>query len=892
MCKKLIFLISLVLLLGLVNNASAQYDEIYWDDGDPCDHLWSSPENWDPCGHPVSIDPCLGLGDVVHIEPNTAYPGGEYPIIDDGVIEADPNTGSFVLAVIVCAWDPGDAYLTMTGGYIRIDEGWDAFMLGLGEAHNPSKGVFATGTLNMSGGLIELYGADLFVGDKGIGYLNMTDPCGTGGGIIDANGGQLALPGTSGWFNGSGEGEGHIDLEAGSIICGSIFMQEPSTIDINEGTLIIEGDARGVVTAYVENGWITGRGSADPRNVAIVYDDVNDITVVTYDPTPDITLPWRPRPLPGSTDANWKPTLSWEPGAYAETHTVYFGSSPSDVNESATPVSVNQVDTTYTDPNFLEFGQTYYWRIEEVNDPCVWPGPVWFFAVGDYVVVDDFDSYADETALDAVWNTGHLTNNGAELFLETAPELVRDGNSMRYYFRGLGKKQGQYTVGSEAEADIAGLQSGSDWTSAKALVLYFYGDPTNLDDTSGVVGGIHQDQMYVALKDGDSNSGIVKLPDMNDIKEPEWHEWNIDLADPCLADVNMANIAKVYIGFGGAKIGQSEAGAGKDTLTGDTVWFDDIRVYPSRCTDEFAPAGDITGECLVDYADVNALASDWLLSDYFIVVTAPPNSPVGWWKLDEGEGTIAVDSAGDSNGTHGGSHTLTWVGDCGDPCRSPCLDFDGVGYVDIPSAAFTDVNDEITVTLWQYGTMTPAEVAHVMLHAQDACDPYDLTIKCELWQPSATGCEVFFDAGYGGEMGADSVVGLAGLDEYQGQWNHYAFTKNANAGEMKIYLNGVLFADQGEEELVSPVTGTEIALFKLGSDALDTGTRRYTGRLSDVRLYNYVLSYGEVRHVAGQMDDLYVPLPNPEVDLHEDGKVNFKDYVVLANTWLVETFWP
>ena len=108
---------------------------------------------------------------------------------------------------------------------------------------------------------------------------------------------------------------------------------------------------------------------------------------------------------------------------------------------------------------------------------------------------------------------------------------------------------------------------------------------------------------------------------------------------------------------------------------------------------------------------------------------------------------------------------------------------------------------------------------------------------------------------------------------------------------MKIYLNGVLFADQGQESMVSLMTGTEIDIFKIGT-YYDGVSRLYDGYMSDFRLYNYALSYGEVRYVAGMMDDLYVPLPNPEVDLHEDGKVNFKDYAVLANTWLVETFWP
>ena len=878
MSKRTHILISIFFVFGLVGSAAA-YDEIYWDDGDPCDHLWSSPENWDPCGYPSSTDPCTDDGDIVHVE--SGFGLGNSPIIDDGVIEGDPNTGSFVLAVIVGAWEPGDAYLTMTGGYLRIDDGWDAFMLGLCES------IPCSGTLNMSGGLIDVYGADLFVGDKGIGYLNMTDPCDTGGGIIDTNGGQLALPGTSAWFKDSGTGEGHIDLQAGTIICGSIFMQAPSTIDINEGTLIIEGDASVVVTGYVESGWITGRGSGDPRNVSVVYDDVNDITILTYDPSPDVTLPWRPRPLPGSTDINWLLTLSWNEGIYADTHSVYFGSSISDVNESATPVSPNQPGTTYDITSHLEFGATYYWRSDEVNDACapyVWQGPVWNFTVGDSVRVVDFDSYPDHPDLKAVWHDWSTGGYRADVYVAKGAldaNLVRDGNSMEYNYDndvGGGGTKNRY---SEAWANTADLELGSNWAAsdARALVLYFYGQAGNAADPV-------KDRMWVVLSD-DTNEGMVKYAgDMNDIKKEQWQEWNIDLQDPCLSAVDNNNITKVYIGFGV----RAGTGSGQDGGTG-TVYFDDIRVHPVRCVDAYGPDGDTTGDCTVDYMDVNAVTTDWLLSDYNIVATAPA-APVGWWKLDEGTGaTIAYDSAGTNNGTYDGPFggPPDWVDD---PCHGNVPDFDGVSYVDIPGAAFTDVNDELTITLWQYGTMTPAEVAHVMLQARDACDPYDLTVKCELWQPSATGCEVYFDAGLGGEDGADSVTGLASPSDYQGQWNHYAYTKKASTGEMRIYLNGVLFADEGEDTLTSPVKGSDISSFKLASDANDSGTRRYDGYLSDVRLYNKTLSYGEVRYVAGQMDDLPIPLPRPEVDLYLDGDVNLKDYGVLADDWLVEILWP
>jgi len=866
MCRRLTFLISFVLLLALVGNASAMVD-IEWDDGDPNDHLWSSPLNWSNNQVPWVIDEATEDGVCTHIESGFALANS--PIVDDSVIKADPCTGSFSLGVYVGAWGSGDANLTMTGGYINAV--WE---FACGAFH-----VDANGTFYMSGGLIET--GYLAMGCCGTGNLYMT------GGVIDTNGGPFAMPGDiAEWLpKCTGTGTGHVNLDGGTIIAGSIFMQEPSTMDVNGGTLTILGDARAIIAQYAGLGWITGAGSTDPRNVGVVYDDVNDLTIVTYDPTPDLTVPWQPSPGMGSTGVYWKPTLSWQPGCYADTHTVYFGSSLSDVNESATPVSVNQPGMTYPINNFLEFGQTYYWRIDEVNDACApgrWPGPVWYFTIGDNVAVDDFDSYADTSALRTVWEDYWGDGTRAEVFVEKT--FVHDGNSMKYNYDNYVGGGGVKDRYSEIWANTADLEIGPDWNGsgdAKALVLYFYGDPCNAADPV-------KDGMYVVLEDADANIGMLKYPDMNAIQEASWHEWNIDLQDPCLSAVDVNNVAKVYIGFGV----RGGSGAGQDGGWG-TVYFDDIGLYPTRCVAEFGPAGDVTGECRVDYADVNVMARDWLLSDYIVTATEPNSKGlVGWWKLDEGEGAdpIAYDSAGSNDGTLDGPLFVpSWEDYCGDPCHEPCLNLDGVGYVDIPSAAFADISDEITITLWQYGDDVEMTDTGEFFHACDAEVPFDLTIKGELFNPTSEGCEVWWDAGFGGANLEDSISGDAIPENYLGQWNHWAFVKNANAGVMKIYLNGELFASG--DGYSSLVTGTDIAVFKIGS-YYDGASNFYDGYMSDFRLYNYALSHGEVRYVAGQMDDLYVPLPTPAVDMYEDGKVNFKDYAFLANTWLMEIFWP
>jgi hypothetical protein len=101
-----------------------------------------------------------------------------------------------------------------------------------------------------------------------------------------------------------------------------------------------------------------------------------------------------PSPENGAVDVPRDVVLGWQPGPYAATHDVYFGTSFDDVNDAgvASPrgvlVSQGQTTTTFAPTELLEFGQTYYWRVDEVNAPpdsTVFKGDVWSFTVEPYV---------------------------------------------------------------------------------------------------------------------------------------------------------------------------------------------------------------------------------------------------------------------------------------------------------------------------------------------------------------------------------------------------------------------------------------------------------------------------------------------------------------------------
>ncbi len=99
--------------------------------------------------------------------------------------------------------------------------------------------------------------------------------------------------------------------------------------------------------------------------------------------------PEDPSPEPGATDVPPDVVLSWDPGIFAAAHDVYFGTSLANVEngDASVLVSPGQTETTYDPEGLLEFGQTYYWRVDEVNAPpdsSVFAGPVWSFTVEPY----------------------------------------------------------------------------------------------------------------------------------------------------------------------------------------------------------------------------------------------------------------------------------------------------------------------------------------------------------------------------------------------------------------------------------------------------------------------------------------------------------------------------
>ncbi len=99
-----------------------------------------------------------------------------------------------------------------------------------------------------------------------------------------------------------------------------------------------------------------------------------------------------PTPADGDLHADTWVNISWRPGGYAVSHDVYLGENFDDVNDGVGDTfRGNQADTFYVAgfpgfpyPDGLVPGTTYYWRIDEVNDTepnSPWKGDVWSFSI-------------------------------------------------------------------------------------------------------------------------------------------------------------------------------------------------------------------------------------------------------------------------------------------------------------------------------------------------------------------------------------------------------------------------------------------------------------------------------------------------------------------------------
>jgi len=193
------------------------------------------------------------------------------------------------------------------------------------------------------------------------------------------------------------------------------------------------------------------------------------------------------RPRGGAVDVPQDAILTWMPGAFADKHDVYFGTVFEDVNEAdrtnpgSVLVSQDQTAQSYDPEGLLDFGQTYHWRIDEINDldpNSPWQGGVQSFAVIDHFVVDGFEDYNDYPSYEiySTWADGYQdATNGSQVGNLAPPiaetTVVHGGKQAMPFFY-------DNSAANHSEA-VRAFSPADDWTreGVNELSLWFKGNP-------------------------------------------------------------------------------------------------------------------------------------------------------------------------------------------------------------------------------------------------------------------------------------------------------------------------------------------------------------------------------------------------------------------------------
>ena len=164
------------------------------------------------------------------------------------------------------------------------------------------------------------------------------------------------------------------------------------------------------------------------------------------------------------------------------------------------------------------------------------------------------------------------------------------------------------------------------------------------------------------------------------------------------------------------------------------------------------------------------------------------------------------------------------------------LDFENGVHVSIPVDDFSEVNNEVTIAFWCFGDPNILPADTYLCEGQDADNRRQLNVHL----PWSNG-SVYWDAGDDGS-GYDRIFKQANPQDYKGRWNHWAFTKDAVAGEMKIFLNGQLW--HSGTGLTKPMSN--IDKFTIGDRGQLNGGRYY-GSVDEFQVWNVALDENTIR---------------------------------------------
>jgi hypothetical protein len=193
--------------------------------------------------------------------------------------------------------------------------------------------------------------------------------------------------------------------------------------------------------------------------------------------------------------------------------------------------------------------------------------------------------------------------------------------------------------------------------------------------------------------------------------------------------------------------------------------------------------------------------------------------PVGYWKFDEGTGTTAYDSSGNSN-----SGTLTNGPQWASGKMGGALNFNGNNnYISISDSASTKNFTALTVTAWINFPDNSTGGTQRTIISKGLLNNYDYTFRVQL----NTNTLLF-------GLNNDTMYSITSSSIPNNQWVHASATYDGSS--ISIYINGQEVTSNNTGSISSINSSTSITAI---GRAASNSAQYFNGLIDDVKIYNY-----------------------------------------------------
>jgi hypothetical protein len=549
------------------------------------------------------------------------------------------------------------------------------------------------------------------------------------------------------------------------------------------------------------------------------------------------------------------PTLGWTPGTEAVAHNLYFGT---DSNRLELLGTTRRPEAAISP---LAHQTRYYWRIDEVQSSgATVEGRLWVFTTGGLVAWWKLDEADGNSVADA---SGHHHTGTLAGDAKWQPAAGKLGGALEF------DGNGDFVdLGNDPAFDCTDEMTVAAWIKVNKFDRRWQTIIAKGDTSWRLARAVGTNNLEFAIGYPEEMRLVQGALDVND---GEWHH---------VAGVHDSQRLYLYVdgrldgtAYGPGPIHANELPVyiGENSQNRGRYWnglIDDVRLYDTALEQKQIKAL-AAGETLPASNGKVSLLSSALQE------RAGSATLIGWWRLDETEGSEAADSSG--NGIQGillGNPQ--WQPDGGKV--GGALKLDGQeDCIEITNEPAFDITDEITVAAWIKVDRLDKDWQAVVAKGDSAW---------RLHRHGDKGTLAFHGNGIGTEPSGSGVAGNTAV--HDGEWHHAVATYDGFVAS--LYIDGAL--DQSVK-----ITGriqTNDYPVLIGENAQRPG-REWNGMIDEVCIFRRALDANGAGALYAGDDPIAVAgrittLPRNtavETELHGQGQTGNTEQLQTRNWSLI-----